>query len=240
MTSATPDSAFLNSEGLGKLQTPKLILIDLDGTMIDTVPDLARAVDEMMLELSLPQRGEATVRHWVGNGIERLVKRALLGQLEGEPEEALFRRALPIFKKHYEEYNGRFSVLFPGVCDTLIWLKSQSCSLSCITNKAEQFTIPLLKALGIHDNFRLIICGDTLPVQKPDPLPLLHAAQFFQVAPQEALMIGDSINDVQAARAAGFHIVCVTYGYNHGQDIRTAAPDAVIDSFLEIPKVVRF
>lgn len=222
------------------LPTPKLILIDLDGTMIDTVPDLAYAVDQMMLELNLPQRGESEVRHWVGNGIERLVKRALLGQLDGEPEEAVFFQALPIFKKHYAECNGRHSVLFPGVRDTLTWLTSQTCPLACITNKAEQFTLPLLKALGIHNEFRLIISGDTLPVKKPDPLPLLHAAQFFQVAPQDALMIGDSINDVQAARAAGFHIICVSYGYNHGQDIRTAAPDAVIDSFLEIPQVVQF
>jgi phosphoglycolate phosphatase len=220
------------------LQAPKLILIDLDGTMIDTVPDLALAVDQMMLQLNLPKRGEQAVRHWVGNGIERLVKRALLGQLEGEPDNSLFEQALPLFKKCYAECNGRHSVLFPGVQEGLSWLKSQHYVLACITNKAEQFTTPLLKALGIYDDFRLIISGDSLPAKKPDPLPLLHAAQYFAVSPQDALMIGDSINDVQAARAAGFHIICVTYGYNHGQDIRTAAPDAVIDSFLELPNKI--
>jgi phosphoglycolate phosphatase len=217
------------------LQAPKLILIDLDGTMIDTVPDLALAVDQMMLQLNLPKRGEPAVRQWVGNGIERLVKRALVGQLEGEPDDSLFEQALPLFKKSYAECNGRHSVLFPGVPEGLSWLKSQHYVLACITNKAEQFTTPLLKALGIYDDFRLIISGDSLPAKKPDPLPLLHAAQYFAVSPLEALMIGDSINDVQAARAAGFQIICVSYGYNHGQDIRTAAPDAVIDSFLELP-----
>lgn len=215
---------------------PKLVLIDLDGTLIDSVPDLARAVDQMMRNLNLPQRGEDQVRHWVGNGIERLVKRALLNQLEGEPEAALFAQAMPLFKQEYARCNGQYSLLYPGVAEGLEWLKSKGYHVACITNKAEQFTIPLLKQLGVHDEFRLIICGDTLPKQKPDPLPLRHAAQFFQVASQEAVMIGDSINDVQAARAADFGIICVSYGYNHGQDIRLAAPDAVIDSFLELPR----
>lgn len=213
---------------------PALILIDLDGTMIDTVPDLAYAVDKMMLELNLPKHGESEVRHWVGNGIERLVKRALVGQLEGEPAENLFQQAMPLFKQYYAECNGKFSRLYEGVKEGLAWLQTQAYPLACITNKAEQFTTPLLKSLGIYDDFSLVISGDTLPVKKPDPLPLLHAAQHFQVSPQQALMIGDSINDVQAARAAEFHIICVSYGYNHGQDIRTANPDKVIDSFIEL------
>jgi phosphoglycolate phosphatase len=96
----------------------------------------------------------------------------------------------------------------------------------------------LLKSLNVYDDFRLVISGDTLPQQKPDPLPLLHAASHFQVNPQQSLMIGDSVNDVQAARAAKFQIICVTYGYNHGEDIRLAQPDAVIDSFAQFPQVI--
>ena len=99
-----------------------------------------------------------------------------------------------------------------------------------MTNKAERFTVPLLKDLGVYDDFRIVVSGDTLPYKKPHPAPLLHAAQFFKVAPEKSLMVGDSISDVKAARAAGFMIACVPYGYNHGDDIRLAAPDVVIES----------
>lgn len=214
---------------------PKLILSDLDGTMIDSVPDLSDAVDAMMQQLGLPVCGETNVRCWVGNGVERLVKRALVGQMEGEPEMALFERALPLFKQVYAEYNGRRSQLFPGVSEGLAWLKQQNYRLACITNKSEQFTIPLLRALHLEPLFELILSGDSLPEKKPHPLPLLHAAQFFQTDPHESLMLGDSVNDVRAARAAGFHVICVSYGYNHGEDIHQAQPDAVIDSFTQLP-----
>lgn len=216
------------------LRLPKLVLIDLDGTLIDSVPDLAYAVDTMMATLELPQRGEDAVRCWVGNGIERLVKRALLDDLHGEPDEALFERALPIFKTAYAQCNGQHSKLYPGVREGLDWLKSQNFIVACITNKAEQFTVPLLKALSVYDDFELVLSGDTLPKKKPDPLPLFHAAEHFKVDPHDALMLGDSVNDVQAARAAGFQVVCVPYGYNHGEDIHTAEPDAVIESFTEL------
>ncbi|OQX44458.1 MAG: phosphoglycolate phosphatase, partial [Candidatus Sedimenticola endophacoides] len=122
----------------------------------------------------------------------------------------------------------------PGVREGLDYLKGTGIHLGCVTNKAAQFTIPLLKALGIHDEFELIISGDTLPKKKPDPLPLLHAARHFDIAPAEALMLGDSVSDTKAARAAGFGIFCVSYGYNHGRDIREANPDHVIDSFVEL------
>lgn len=220
------------------LLTPQFILIDLDGTLIDTVPDLTYAIDGMMSQLDLPQRGEQKVRDWVGNGIERLVKRALLDQMTGEPEAELFQNALHLFKVLYATVNGRYSKLYPDVREGLDWLKSQNYPVACITNKAEQFTLPLLKALEIDNEFRLIISGDTLPQKKPDPLPLLHAAEFFQKPAQQGLMLGDSVNDVQAARAAGFQIVCVSYGYNHGADIRTANPDAVIDSFAQLSDVI--
>ncbi|HAI68390.1 MAG TPA: phosphoglycolate phosphatase [Gammaproteobacteria bacterium] len=219
-------------------EIPKLVLIDLDGTLVDTVPDLAYAIDEMMSQLELPQRGEEKVRQWIGNGIERLVKRALLDADKGEVDEELFQSALHLFKVSYDQVNGRNSKLYEGVQDGLDWLKSQDIPLVCITNKAEQFSVPLLKALDIHDYFRLVISGDTLPQKKPDPLPLLHAAKFCGVDPHEALMLGDSINDVQAARAAGFKIICVNYGYNHGLDISDANPDAVIGSLAQLSDLI--
>lgn len=217
---------------------PKLVLIDLDGTLIDSVPDLAYAVDTMMKLLELPQRGEQSVRQWVGNGIEKLVMRALANDLEANSDNELYERALPLFKKAYNQCNGSRSQLYPQVREGLDWLKMQGYTVACVTNKAEQFTLPLLKSLGIYDDFALIISGDTLAKKKPDPLPLLHAAKYFNCQPEEALMIGDSVNDVQAARAANFHIICVTYGYNHGQDIRLANPDVVIDSFAELSQLL--
>lgn len=213
---------------------PKMILIDLDGTLVDSVPDLAYCVDAMLARLGRPPQGEAKVRNWVGNGVERLVRRALIGQLEGEPKEADFQLAYPIFLELYRDNTSQRSQLFPGVRDGLDWLQAAGYRLGCVTNKAAQFTEPLLRDLGVWDDFEIVISGDTLPRSKPDPLPLLHAAAHFGAEPAAALMIGDSISDVKAARAAGFTIFCMSYGYNHGQDIRDYHPDAVLDSLTEV------
>ncbi len=211
-----------------------MILIDVDGTLVDSVPDLAYCVDAMMAELGRSPRGEAEVRNWVGNGVERLVRRALSGSLDGEPEEADFERAYPVFLELYKENTSKRSCLYPGVREGVDMLKAASYPLGCVTNKAAQFTEPLLQDLGLYDDFAIVISGDTLPKKKPDPAPLLHAAEFFGCAPGAALMIGDSVSDVRAARAAGFRIICMSYGYNHGVDIRDARPDAVIDRMTEI------
>jgi phosphoglycolate phosphatase len=213
---------------------PAMILIDVDGTLVDSVPDLAYCVDAMMAQIGRPPHGEAKVRNWVGNGVERLVRRALTGSLDGEPSEADFAGAYPVFLDLYSRNTSQRSRLYPGVREGLDMLKSAGYPLGCVTNKAAQFTEPLLRNLGVRDDFAIVISGDTLPRKKPDPEPLLHAAGFFGVAPQSSLMIGDSVSDVRAARAAGFQIICVSYGYNHGMDIRDAMPDAVIDSFMEI------
>ncbi len=217
---------------------PGMVLIDLDGTLIDSVPDLSFCVDAMMARLGRPPRGEQAVRQWVGNGVERLVARALLGQLEGEPDAADFAQALPIFLELYGEHTSVRSAPYPGVREGLDWLRTQGLRLGCVTNKAARFTEPLLASVGIRDAFELVISGDSLPEKKPSPLPLLHAAECFGVAPAEALMLGDSVSDVKAARAAGFGIICVSYGYNHGDDIRSAEPDAVIDSFTELGELL--
>jgi phosphoglycolate phosphatase len=216
------------------IKRPEMILLDVDGTLVDSVPDLAFCVDEMMQQLGRPAQGENKVRDWVGNGVERLVRRALVGQLDGEPDEADFQRAYPIFLELYAVNTSQRSLLYPGVREGLDYLKGKGYRLGCVTNKATQFTLPLLKALGLHDDFEIIIAGDSLPKKKPDPLPLLHAAQQLGVKPGNALMVGDSQSDVKAARAAGFQIVCMSYGYNHGEDIRSYHPDAVIDALTEI------
>ncbi len=216
------------------MKRPEMVLIDLDGTLVDSVPDLTFCVDEMMKELGMPNRGEARVRTWVGNGVERLVRRALTDSLDGEPEDELFQRAYPIFLRLYAENTSGRSQLYPGVREGLDYLRSAGFKLGCVTNKAEQFTLPLLDDMGIRDYFAIVVSGDSLAEKKPHPLPLLHAAEFFGVEPANALMLGDSMSDVKAARAAGFNVVCMSYGYNHGIDIREANPDAVLDSMAEL------
>ena len=220
------------------LRKPEMVLIDVDGTLVDSVPDLAYCVDEMMKQLDMPLRGEAAVRTWVGNGVERLTRRALINALDGEPDDALFAKAYPIFLELYAENTSKRSALYPGVREGLDYLRSAGYKLGCVTNKDSQFTLPLLKDLGIHDEFEIIVCGDTLAEKKPHPMPLLHAAEFFGVKPENALMLGDSVSDVKAARAAGFQIICMSYGYNHGVDIRDANPDAVIDSMAELQGIL--
>lgn len=219
------------------MKLPGMVLIDVDGTLVDSVPDLAWCVDEMMSKIGMPTRGESRVREWVGNGVERLVGRALTNSLDGKPEGELFEQALPIFSELYAENTSKRSQLYPGVEEGLEWLKSQPVRLGCVTNKAARYTNPLLNDLGIADAFEIVVSGDTLSVKKPDPGPLLHVSNFFGLAPNEALMVGDSVSDVKAARAAGFEIVCMSYGYNHGEDIRTSNPDAVIDSMAELPSL---
>jgi len=219
--------------------SPKLVLIDLDGTLVDSVPDLAHAVDAMRRDMGMPEHGEAAVRNWVGNGVERLVKRALTGELEAEPEASLFDEGYPIFYKHYLESNGVYSRLFPGVEEGLKLLRDRGYNIGCVTNKAESFTLPLLEAKGILDFFGVVVSGDTLSVKKPAPEPLWHAAKHFNVEPKDSLMLGDSMHDVQAARNANFQVIAVSYGYNHGIDIAEANPDAIIDSFVELGNLLK-
>lgn len=213
---------------------PGLVLIDLDGTLIDSVPDLAYCVDEMMTQLGMPLRGEEAVRDWVGNGVERLVRRALINAVDGEPDETLFAQAYPVFLELYKHNYSQRSHVYAGVVEGLEWMLAQGYRLSCVTNKAEAFTLPLLQDKGLRDYFEFVVSGDTCAEKKPHPMPLLHAASLMNVSPDNALMIGDSKSDVKAARAAGFHVFCMTYGYNHGEDIRDYQPDVVMDSMSEL------
>mgnify|MGYP001048110063 CR=1 FL=1 len=212
---------------------PGFILFDLDGTLVDSVPDLSFCIDEMMKQIGQPVCGEAAVRNWVGNGVQRLVERALVGAVEGMPDQALMDKAYPIFLKLYKNNNAVHSCVYEGVVEGLEWVLAQGYRIACVTNKAEAFTLPLLKQKGLFDYFEFIVSGDTCTEKKPHPMPLLHAAALMASEPTNALMIGDSRSDVLAARAAGFHIFCMTYGYNHGEDIRDYHPDVILDSFNE-------
>lgn len=218
---------------------PKLITIDLDGTLIDSVGDLHVSVNMMQKAVGGPVRSVDEVRNWVGNGIERLVHRALTNSLDKDADPALFPEALTHFQQAYQSCNGKHSSVYPTVLETLQQLQNGDVHLICVTNKAAQFTLPLLKFHAIDHYFAAVVPGDQLAHKKPHPAQLLHAAAAFSVAASDCLHVGDSESDVKAARAAEFAIVCVSYGYNHGVPVRAMqnelAPDIVIDSFGELP-----
>jgi phosphoglycolate phosphatase len=217
----------------------KAVLIDLDGTLADSVPDLAVATNLMLREMGRPELPESAIRTFVGKGIPRLVERALAGAVDGTVDKRSLDMALPVFERHYLAVNGKHTTLFPGVIDGLDALRVARLPLACVTNKAERFTLPLLEQLGIAHYFGVVIAGDTLPQKKPDPAPLLHACHHINVAPSEMLMIGDSMNDAQAARAAGCPVFCVTYGYNEGQDVRALDVDAIVASLIEATRLIQ-
>lgn len=217
----------------------KVVVIDLDGTLLHTAPDLAEAANRMLVEMQLPPVPLDVVMTYIGNGVDRLIKRVLTGELYAEPPAELFARAKPIYEKHYDAVVSLYSRPFPGVVEGLQALQRAGYPLVCITNKAARFTLPLLRDTGLHDYFDLILPGDALPKTKPDPLPLLHACEKFGIAPQDMLLIGDSLNDAQAARAAGCHIFCVPYGYNHGEPVESLDVDHVVASVLEAATLIR-
>ncbi|MEO1767334.1 phosphoglycolate phosphatase [Thiobacter aerophilum] len=217
----------------------KAVVVDLDGTLLDTAPDLAAAANRMLADLGRPPVPMEVLKTYIGNGVSRLVKRVLTGDMQAEPDPELFDHALKLYQRHYALHVADASRPFPGVREGLEAMKAAGFNLACITNKAEQFTIPLLLATHLHGYFELILSGDTLPRKKPDPLPLLHACEHFRIAPQELLLIGDSLNDAQAARAAGCHIFVVPYGYNRGRPVAELDVDAVVPSLLEASKLIR-
>lgn len=211
----------------------KMVMIDLDGTLINSAPDIAASANRMLEALGMPTYATDQVAQWIGNGVSRLVKRALTGDMNAEPDADLYQRGYKVFLEAYAELVSEQSRPYPGVVEGLEKLQAAGFQLACITNKAEAFTVPLLKDLDLHKYFKLILSGDTLPKKKPDPLPLLHACEHFGITPDHGVLIGDSINDTQAARAAGMPVILVPYGYNRGQDVRELEPDAVIQSLEE-------
>jgi len=216
----------------------KAVVIDLDGTLFDTAPDLAHAAELMMAELGRSCPSLETISTYIGNGVSRLVKRVLTGEMDAEPDAALFERAIASYQKHYGAHVSQHSRPFPGVIEGLDAFRTMDLHVACITNKAAQFTHPLLKDTGLFNYFELILSGDALPRRKPDPLPLLHACEVFKVRPAELLLIGDSLNDTQAARAAGCPVFCVPYGYNRGRPVSELDLDAVVPSLVEAAKMV--
>lgn len=203
------------------------IVIDLDGTLLHTAPELSEAANRMLRDMDYPPVSQDLLASYIGNGIGWLVKRALTGDMHATPDAALYEHALPIFEKHYTGLLLE-SKTFDGVIEGLDAMKVAGFRLGCITNKLARYTGPLLQGIGLAKYFEVTLSGDTLPEKKPHPLPLLHAAKFFGVPIEQLLLIGDSLNDTLAARAAGCPVFCVPYGYNHGEPVETLDLDAVI------------
>jgi phosphoglycolate phosphatase len=211
----------------------RAILFDLDGTLLDSAPDLAAAANAMLAELGLPARDPAVIATYIGKGIPKLVERTLAGSLDAAANPVLFARALPIYERYYAEESGRRAVPFPGVIEGLRALRDAGLPLACITNKAERFTLDLLQRTGLDGFFPVVVCGDTVVRKKPDPEPVLTACARLDVRPVDALMIGDSANDCEAARAAGCPVWCVPYGYNEGRPVETLDCDAIVPDLAE-------
>jgi phosphoglycolate phosphatase len=218
--------------------TVKAVMIDLDGTMLDTVADLAVAVNMMLGKMGRAPLDEALVRNFVGKGIANLVQRSLAGSMEGSVDPELFERAMPIYLDCYESVNGRHTLIYPGVLDGLNAFERAGFPMACVTNKSTRFTLPLLEQMQLKKYFKVVVAGDTLPKKKPDPLPLTHACRELGIEPREMLMIGDSLNDTIAARAAGCPVFCVPYGYNEGHDVRELDVDAIVETLSEAATLI--
>jgi phosphoglycolate phosphatase len=211
----------------------RAVVIDLDGTLLDTVADLAAATNLMRTELGLSPLPESTVAAYVGKGAEILVHRALGGGLDARVDGALHARGHASFLRHYALENGRHARAYAGVSEGLDAMRAKGLRLACVTNKPQAFADPLLERCGLAEHFELVLGGDALPRKKPDPMPMLHAARRMGVPPADVVAIGDSVNDALAARAAGMRVLAVPYGYNEGRDVRSLDVDGIVDSLLE-------
>ena len=219
-----------------KFSEKKLILFDLDGTLIDSVPDLAQAVNETLAVLGKDTFTEDTIRFWVGNGAQTLVKRALSGSrtIDENLNEALFNKALNIFLDHYAQHLCSATRPYPYVAETLQALRDKGYRLAIVTNKPVEFVSPILEGLGLDDLFEFHLGGNSLERKKPDPLPLLHTCRELGISVDASILVGDSKNDILAAKAADMQSIGVTYGYNYGEDIAVYSPDSVVNGFDDI------
>jgi phosphoglycolate phosphatase len=224
-------------------------IVDLDGTMVDTLGDFEVALNRALADLDLPPVTRALVEHTVGKGSEHLIRSVLAHQLalpavkggasgcDARSVENLYEAAWQRYQRHYLAINGEFAAVYPGVVEGLQQMRDAGLQLACLTNKPLSFANPLLQAKGLAHFFTYVFGGDSFERKKPDPLPLVKTCEALGVSPAQALMVGDSSNDAQAARAAGCSVVLVRYGYNHGEPVDGVDADAHVDSLVDIPQV---
>lgn len=208
--------------------------IDLDGTLVDTALDLAHATNLTLAELGLPAQDAALLESYIGRGMANLLRRGLQAALDAAPTPELLERAIAIFRRQYAAHLCDHSAPYAGVVPALTQLRQRGLKLACITNKPAEFTLPLLERCGLQPLLDFVVSGDSFPAKKPDPLPLTETAKYFRVSPAELLIVGDSENDVQAARAAGCPVLVVPYGYRAGRAAEELGADAVISGLDRI------
>jgi phosphoglycolate phosphatase len=217
------------------LEDRRAVMLDLDGTLADTLGDFVAALDRVLDELGLAHIAPAQVAGMIGKGGEFLVRSALAHARQGvQPSDGEVAAALSRFWHHYGKVNGRHARVYPGVPEGLQLLRRRGLVLGCVTNKPTAEARTLLRACGLEDFFREVTGGDRFGALKPDPIPLTGTCAALGVAPAQTLMVGDSVNDVRSARAAGCPVVLVTYGYNHGHPVRSADADGYVDSIADL------
>ncbi len=206
-------------------------IVDLDGTLVDTLGDFTVALNATLAELDLPLLERAAIERMVGKGSEHLIRSAL--HAVGAHADR-FRDAWAAYQRHYDATNGRHAAVYPGARESLARLRAHGLKLACVTNKPGRFAEDLLRAKGLRAFFDGVFGGDAFEHKKPHPQPLLEACRFLGSEPSRTLMVGDSSNDAQAARAAGCPVLLVTYGYNHGQPVSEVDADAWVDSLATL------
>ena len=217
----------------------KAVAFDLDGTLVETLPDLHESAVRMLAQIGRPPVSESVVRAYVGDGVDRLVKRLLTEKSDGEPDAASFEKAAENFRNHYAAVLTRASRPFAGATFTLQILRQRGFKLACVTNKPTRFTDPLLERLALTGNLDLVLSGDSLSRKKPDPLPLLHVAGAFGIEPGQLLMVGDSPVDTAAARAAGCPVFCVPYGYRGTLTVQELDCDAIVPTLPDLLDLIK-
>jgi phosphoglycolate phosphatase len=216
----------------------RAVIVDLDGTMVDTAGDFQVAINRMRAEFDLQPLPVETITDFVGKGSEHLVRGVL--SLDWEAQQVLerFDAAMTSYQRHYLDINGDHSLVYPGVQEGLQALKEKGLRLACVTNKPIAFTEPLLDKKGLRRFFEIVYGGDSLPRKKPDPVALLQVCTDFALKPDQVVAIGDSINDAQAARAAGCLVLHVPYGYNHGHAIQEVDSDGIVETLLHAAQLI--
>ena len=214
----------------------QLLIFDFDGTLIDSVPDLADATNIMLSQLGLPTYPLQTIEKWVGNGARLLVERALSGSVDVDDKLTLtdVEAAEQLFFEAYAAHDASKTVAYPDVDSGLKQLQDAGFTLALVTNKPIRFVPNILAGLGWTPLFDMVLGGDSLPVKKPDPAPLLHVCKTLKFGINQAFMIGDSINDISAGKNAGIDTIGLSYGYNYGKDIRESQPNKVFDTFADL------